>query len=123
MVDFFKIADIISAFKKVHNAWLIVNTEDWYSKELIESIEVALKYVDQLASCVSHDHSKIEIEINIDIQSLKGKQFATVLKSTDEWKVLKKYMSKGHICIHQTSTIRGLFDVIHQCIRDFVNKM
>lgn len=123
MVEFFKIVDIISAFKKLHNAWLIVNTEDWYSKELSESIETALKYVNQLASYVSRFHDEIEIEIEVDIQSLKGKQFATVIKSTDEWKQLKKYMKVEHHCKDQSLTVQSLFEVIHQSINSFIHKM
>lgn len=123
MIEFFKIVDIISAFKKIHESWLFVNKEDWYSKELSESIDTALKYVDQLASCVSIEHENVEIEIDIDVSTLKGKQFATVIKSTDEWKILKKYMKITRSCPHQSVTIQSLFDVIHQSILKFIHKM
>ncbi len=123
LLEFFKICDIMLAFKELHSAWLMNNKDDWYSLELIESINICCKSIDNLASYVSLQHSDIKIQIGVDFNTFKNKQFSTVLRHTPDWKTLKKYLRSEHSLKNQSISSQALFKIILKYMKDFVSKM
>lgn len=94
--SFFKVFDHISVFDALYDLWLEYNTATWYSSHIGKSIDCAKRFIDQYASSVSayhyrYKHAKLNIS---DAETLlKGKQFATIVKRSIEWKELKDFMA------------------------------
>jgi hypothetical protein len=123
MLEFFKIVDILSAFESLHTNWLKMNNANWHSKEISASLSKVFNYVDQLASYVSVSHEHVEIVLDYDIDSLSGKQFATVIKRTDEWKTLRKWLRTEHQFNQQNVTVKAICECIIAETRQFIDKI
>ena len=119
----FKIADIISAFHKLHDAWLTENSSDWYSDEVFASLSQVETYINQLAAYITLSHSDILIQIQVDANTLKGKEFATCIRASDEWKELKKLLKMTLAFSEQPLTIRALSQTIIEKTKLFLRKM
>lgn len=123
MQELFTQLDTLNAFVKLHEAWLDVNEENWHSSQLSDSLSKIFTYVNQLASYISMWHDDIDVQIEADFDYLKGKQFSTVLKRTDEWKSLKKWLKKEHTWPNQPLTVQAISSCILTQSRDFACKL
>lgn len=123
MQELFKQLDTLNAFVKLYDAWLEVNQESWHSKQLSDSLTKIFTYVNQLASYISMFHDDIDIQIEADFDYLERKQFSTVIKRTDEWKELKKWLKKDHNWPNQTITVQAICTCILTKAREFACKM
>lgn len=108
MIEMYQHLDTLNAFMKLHDAWLLSNNESWHSNEIVKQLKRIDNYVNQLASYISMHHDDIDVQVDIDIDALRGKKFSTVIKRTDEWKSLRKWIKKSHNFRQQTITVEAL---------------
>jgi len=123
MLGTFTHLDAISGFVKLYDAWLSENSETWHSKELKKSLDSIVKYIDQLASYISVAHNEIEIQVNVDSAALTGKQFATIIKRTEEWKALKKWLKTEMALNNQPVSVEAIVRCIIAETKKFVKKV
>jgi cob(I)alamin adenosyltransferase len=123
MQELFGQLDTLNAFVKLYEAWKSVNDENWHSKQLSNSLQQIFVYVNQLASYISMWHDDIDVQIEADLDYLKGKQFSTVVKRTDEWKSLKKFLKRDHNWPTQPITVQAICTCILKQTREFACKL
>lgn len=124
MSKLFELLDYVNAFEKVYSIWKDANTPDWYSRELHQSLSIIVSYSNQLAQVISPYHSDVEISINADSDTMKGKQFATIIKREIEWKLFRQILRKHDFTFDKQSVhLRALGLVILDAIKKFSAKM
>lgn len=123
VIEFLKHADALQGFKSLHKAWLMDNEETWHSGEISKSLICVNDALNNLASYISTAHEDVEIQIELDPDFAKGKALPTLIKRTDEWKALKKYLKQTHSFENQTLTVRGLIYIAIRYAKEFVCKV
>ena len=95
--SFYLAFDKISIFASLHKAWLEFNAETWYSAQISKALSNALNFIDQYASLMTYNEDKSKpASLNfagLD-KVLKNKQFAGVIKRSQEWKDLRDFLKK-----------------------------
>ena len=99
------------------------NDETWHSGEIAKTLSKVNDALDNLASYISTAHDDVEIQIELDPEYAKGKQLQTLIKRTDEWKSLRKYLKKDHKFKQQNITVRGLIQIAIRYAKEFVCKV
>lgn len=123
MIEFFEIVDIVSAYFSLYTNWQKINNDDWYSLELAKSLKTVLKYVNQLASYITLHHEDIQIQLEYDIDSMQGKQFATVIKRTEEWRLLRKWAKTEQNFSSQSLTVQAICTCIKSSVKHFISQI
>lgn len=123
VIEFLKHADALQGFKALHTAWLLDNEESWHSKEICKSLDKVNDALNNLASYISNAHEDVEVQIELEPDYAKGKKIATLIKRTQEWKELRKYLKKEHHFKNQPITVEGLLIIAIRHAKEFACKI
>lgn len=97
---FFKAFDHLSVFDALYDVWLEYNVETWYSKHIGMVLDKVKDFTNQYASSVSAYHKQYEnskLQLPKAEEILRGKQFASTIKRTQEWKELRDFMKDFNV--------------------------
>ena len=117
MKNYFKISDIVDAFSQVAKHYADERQQlSWHDEKIVKYLASIQKYINQLASYISIDHTTVQSIINLPPDALENKKsLATILKQSDEWKELRQLLKSDLTLKNQSLTVRGIgFSIINK---------
>ena len=114
--------DIIAAYDKLTEHWYTVNSGTITSDTIKKTLVSLDENIDTFYSVISNNKAyDTEIEIEVDIDKLKGKKLGSVIRGTSEWKELKKLADEDvKYAQDMDMSLRGIEMITRQQILDFI---